>query len=260
MNIITLVKQAPDTTQLSGSLDGLKLLAEGAPRVLNPLDEYALETALQLVEAHGGSVTALMVGPAAATETLRTALAMGANQAVLVDDPALAAADTLATARTLAAAIGKLAPFDLIIGGRAGIEGNTGATAIQTAALLNLPLVSYVAALKTVDPAARTLTAVRLLDNERQIVETPLPALLTVVKEINEPRFPTFMQLRKAKKATIPTWNLADIGLTAAEVAPQVSWQAELPPAGQARLELIEGSPAQAAAQLVERLSKQQII
>lgn len=255
MKIIVLVKQTPDTTQLSGSLDGLALLAESGPRVVNPWDEYALETALQLKEAHGGTVIALCAGPAGAVEALRTAIAMGVDEAVLLTDPALAHADTLGTARALAAAVSKLGGADLIVAGRTGIDGNSGATAVQVAALLGIPAVSYVAALKEVNLAGKSLTAARLLDSGRQVVQSSLPALITVVKEINEPRYPSFMGLRKAKKVDIPAWTLADIGLTAGQIAAQVSWQVSLPPARATRLELFDN-----ATQLADRLVAEQIV
>ena len=255
MNIIALIKEAPDTTQLSAAVNGLQLMAEGGARVLNPWDEYTMEAALQLAETHNGSVTALSVGQPAAAEALRTGLAMGANEAILVTDPALAQADSLATATALAAAIRKIGRFDLIIGGRSGIEGATAATAVQVAALLDIPVVSYVAAIKSIDPAAKTLRATRLLEGGRQTISAPLPALLTVVKEIATPRFPSFMGLRKAKKATIPTWSLADIGLTAASVAPRTGWQLGLPPARQTSLHLF-ATPAELARLLSTALNQ----
>mgnify|MGYP001257984492 CR=1 FL=1 len=255
MKIIVLVKQTPDTTQLSGSMDGLALLAEDAPRVVNPWDEYALETALQLKETHGGTVIALCAGPAGAVEALRTAVAMGADEAVLLSDAALAQADTLGTARALAAAVGKLGGADLIVAGRTGIDGSSGATAVQVAGLLDIPAVCYVAALKEIDLAGKSLTATRLLDSGRQVVQTHLPALITVVKEINEPRYPSFMGLRKAKKADIPTWALADIGLSAGQVAAQVAWQVSSPPARATQLELFAN-----AAQLADRLVAEQLV
>jgi electron transfer flavoprotein beta subunit len=264
MKIIVLVKQAPDTAQLSGSVDGLQLLAENGPRVINPWDEYALETAIQLKEAHGGSVTALCLGSLQAAEALKSALAMGADEAVLVADPALAHSDSLATARVLAAAIQKIGPFDLLVAGRSGIDGNTWATAVQVAALLNVPQISYVAALEAVDPAAQTITAVRLVEGGRETVGSRLPAAISVVKEINEPRYPSFMGIRRAAKVAIPTWSLADVGLTAAQVGAagsQVQWpELSLPAARDTKVEFIPGSPAEAAKILVNKLAAENLI
>ena len=180
MNIIVLIKQVPDTAQLSSTVDGLKLMAAGGARIVNPWDEYAIEAALQLKEAHGGQVTALTVGQPEAVEALKTALAMGADEAILISDPAMQDSDSLATARILTAAINKLGPADLIMAGRSAIDGNTWATAVQVAALLDIPQISYVAQLKAVDPAAKTITAVRLMEGGRETVTSRLPALVSV--------------------------------------------------------------------------------
>lgn len=260
MNIIVLLKQVPDLTQLAGPADGPRMLEADAPKVVNPWDEYALETAIQLKEAHGGQVTCLTVGPPQAVEALRTALAMGLDQAVLISDPALTRIDSLATARLLATGIGKLGHYDLIVGGRASIDAAASATAVQVAALLDLPVISYVAELKSVDPVAASVTAIRLLENGRQRVSSRLPALITVVKEINEPRYPSFMGLRQAKKAVIPTWTLADLGLEAGQLKAQVSWQISAAPSREARLEMLQGPPAEAAATLADRLIDDQVI
>jgi electron transfer flavoprotein beta subunit len=264
MNIIVLVKQVPDTAQLSGTVDGLKLLSESGPRVINPWDEYALETAIQLKEAHGGRVTALCLGKPAAVEALKSSLAMGADEAILISDPALENSDSLVTARVLAAAINKIADYNLVIAGRSGIDGNTWATAVQVAALLDIPQISYVAQLKAVDPAAKTIRAVRLTEGGRETVSSKLPAAISVVKEINEPRYPSFIGIRKASKATIPTWSTADLGFEAGQVGAagsQVQWpELTLPPAREARVEIIEGSPADAAKILAAKLAAEKII
>lgn len=263
MNIIALIKQVPDTAQLSKTVDGLKLMEEGSPRIVNPWDEYTLETAIQLKEAHGGQVTVLCLGKPEAMEALKTGLAMGADEAVLVSDPAMDNSDTLVTARILVAAITKIGSFDMIIGGRSAIDGNSAATAVQVAALLNLPQISYVAKLE-VDPSAQTLKATRLLEGGRENVRSKLPAVVTVVKEINEPRYPSFIGIRKAAKATIPTWGLSDLGLAEDQVGSagsQARWpQVTLPPVREARVEIIEGSPQEAAKILADRLEAEKVI
>ena len=263
MNIIALIKQVPDTAQLSSTIDGLKLIAEGGPRIVNPWDEYALETALQLKEAHGGKVTAVCMGKPEAVEALKTGLAMGADAAILVSDPALENSDSLVTARVLAAAINKIGDYDIIVAGRSAIDGNTAATAVQVAALLNITQISYVAELKAVDPVAKTIRAVRLLENVRETVSSRLPAVITVVKEINEPRYPSFIGIRKAARATIPIWSFTDLGLDASQVGEtgsQVKWEVNLPPAREAKVEIIEGSPDEAAKVLVDRLVAEKVI
>lgn len=264
MKIIALIKQVPDTAQLSGSVDGLKLMAAGAARIINPWDEYAIETALQLKEVHGGNVTILCLGQPEAVEALKSGLAMGADGAILISDPALEESDSLATARVLTAAIQKIGEYDLIVAGRSAIDGNTWATAVQVAALLDIPQISYVAELKTVDPEAKTVTAVRLIEGGRETVSSGLPAVVSVVKEINEPRYPSFIGIRKAAKATIPTWGIVDLGLEATQVGSagsQVRWpDLSLPPAREARAEMMEGTPTEAAKTLADRLAAEKVI
>jgi electron transfer flavoprotein beta subunit len=264
MNIITLIKQVPDTAQLSSTMDGLKLMAEGGARIVNPWDEYSLETGIQLKEQHGGKVIVLCLGKPDAVEALKRGLAMGADEAILIADPALEGADSLATAHALVGAIQKIGDFDLVVAGRSAIDGNTAATAVQIAALLDIPQLSYVAALKAVDPAAKTITAVRLVEHGRETVSSKLPAVISVVKEINEPRYPSFMGIRKAAKATIPTWSLADLGLSAAQIGPagsRVSWpQVTLPPAREGGAQIISGSPAEAATVLADKLTADKVI
>jgi len=264
MNIITLIKQVPDTAQLSSTVDGLRLMSEGGARIVNPWDEYALETGIQLKETHGGKVTALCLGKPEAVEALKRGLAMGADEAILISDPALEDSDSLTTARALVAAIKKIGQFDLVIAGRSAIDGNTAATAVQVAALLDVPQLSYVAAIKAIDAASRTISVVRLMENGRETVNSKLPAVISVVKEINEPRYPSFMGIRKAAKATIPTWGLADLGLSAAQVGAagsQVSWpQVSLPPAREGGAEIISGSPAEAAKTLADKLAAEKVI
>jgi electron transfer flavoprotein beta subunit len=264
MNIITLIKQVPDTAQLSSTMDGLKLMGEGGARIVNPWDEYSLETGIQLKEQYSGKVTVLCLGKPEAIEALKRGIAMGADEAILISDPALEGSDTLATARTLVAAIKKIGDFDLIIAGRSAIDGNTAATAVQVAALLGIPQLSYVAALKAVDPPAKTITVVRLIEHGRETVSSKLPAVISVVKEINEPRYPSFMGIRKAAKATIPTWGLTDLGLEANQVGvtgAQVSWpHLSLPPAREGGAEIISGSPTEAAKILADKLATEKVI
>lgn len=264
MNIITLIKQVPDTAQLSGTVNGLVLMEDGGPRIVNPWDEYALETAIQLKEAHNGHVTLVCLGKPEAEAALKTGLAMGADKAILLSDPAFENSDSLATARVLVAAILKIGAFDIIVAGRSAIDGNTAATPVQVAALLDLPPISFVAELKEVDPQAKTISAVRLLDNGRETVSSQLPAVISVVKEINEPRYPSFMGIRKAAQADIPTWGLSDLSLETNQVGAagsQVSWPSvSLPAAPEVTNERIEGDPASVAKILADKLIADQVI
>lgn len=264
MNIIVLVKQVPDTSQLSILVDGLKLMAEDDLRIVNPWDEYAIETGLQLKEMHGGVVTLLSLGKPEAIEALKTGLAMGADQAILVSDPALEGGDSLTTARTLAAAIKKAGAFDLIIAGRMAVDDHHAATPAQVAALLKIPQISYVAALKAIDPAAKRLTATRLTDNGHETISSPLPAIITVLQDIYMPRYPSYMGIRKAAKMTIPIWSLAELNLPAHEVGTvgaQTRWtKVSLPRLHKGGAEIIAGPPSEAAKILFDKLTAQKIM
>lgn len=263
MNIIALVKQTPDTAQLSDAMNGQKLCADGAPRIVNPWDEYTLETAIQIKETEGGKVSALCMGPPEAKDVLKTALAMGVDDAFLVWDPAMADSDCLTSARILVSAIQKIGDYDLIVGGRAAIDGNTAATAVQIAALLTLPLISYVADITNINSSNQTLSAIRLLEKAREAVTSRLPAVITVVKEINEPRYPSLIGIRKAAKANIPVWGCDDLGLDPSLVGTSgsmVSWQSTIPPLRKANVEMIEGNPKDAAKILVDRLIDQKVL
>ncbi|MFQ5578114.1 MAG: electron transfer flavoprotein subunit beta/FixA family protein [Anaerolineae bacterium] len=264
MNAIVLVKQAPDTAKLSATVDGLTLMAEGGARIVNPWDEYALELGISLKDDHGGNCTILTMGKPEATEAIKTGLAMGATGATLLTGSAFENSDSLATARILVAAINKLGEFDIIVAGKSALDGDTAQTAVQVAALLNIPHLGYVVRVKEVDFAAQTITVVRAIEGGRETVTSRLPAVLSVLKEIGEPRYPSFMGIRKAAKAKIPEWGLADLGLSAGDVGAggsQVQWpQVTLPPAQESSLELIEGEPDEAARLLAEKLLAEKVI
>ncbi len=264
MNAVALVKHVPDTAQLSSALDGLKLMADG-PRIINPWDEYAVEECLKLREAHGGQVTVMSLGPGEAAEALKQGLAMGADQAVLLSDPAFEDGDTLATARALSAAITKVGGWDIVIAGRSALDGDTAQTAIQVAALLGVPQLTYVARIREIDPGAKTIRVERMLEGGREVLTSKLPCVVSVVKEINEPRYPSFIGIRKAAKATIPTWNVGDLNLDAAEVgaaASEVRWpQVSLPPSREGECDIIGGDSTEAiAAALADKLMAEKII
>jgi electron transfer flavoprotein beta subunit len=264
LNAIVLIKQVPDTAQLSATMDGLKLIAPGGPRIVNPWDEFTIEAGIQLVEEHGGTCKMLCLGPPEAVEALKTGLAMGAQDAILLSDPAFTAGDSLATARALVAAIKTIGDYDIVIAGRNAIDGGTGQTAIQVAALLDIPALNYVAAIKSVDLNSGSITVERLLEGGRETVTSSLPAVVSVVKEINEPRYPSFMGIRRAAKANIPTWGPTDVGLDPASIGAagsQVQWPVvSLPPVREARVDIIEGEPGAVAQRLVDRLIADKVI
>ncbi len=255
MKIVVCVKQVPDTAA-KVTADNGKVSWGDAPLVINPWDEYAVEAALQLAEKHGGEVTAISLGGEEAKEALKHALAMGCNEAVLVSDPALQDADTQSAARVLAAAARK-AGAELVVFGKQAIDGDSGVTPAQTARALGWPAVTLAA---SVSLEGSTLKAERAMEEGRQQVETSLPAVISIVKDFGEPRYPSFMGIRKAAKAEIPAWSLADLGISAPAVA--VRWTEIMnPPARQVTNEMITGSsPEEIANKLADKIMEEKVL
>lgn len=211
MNIIVCIKQVPDTTEVKINPETGTLIREGVPSIVNPFDTYAIEEGLRLKEQFGGKVTVISMGPPQAIEALKEAVAMGADEAILLSDRAFAGSDTWATAYTLAEAIRKLGSFDIILCGKQAIDGDTGQVGPGVARQLGISQLTYVFKIRKLDPEAHKVAVERLLEEGREVVESPLPALLTVVKDINQPRYPTFMGIRRATKMQIPVWGAADL-------------------------------------------------
>jgi electron transfer flavoprotein beta subunit len=225
--------------------------------VINPFDEYAVEGALQQKEAVGGTVTALCIGPESAKEALKHALAMGADDAILVSDPALENLDTVGAARVLAAAIQKIGGADMIMFGRQTLDNGSGLTAAQTARVLGLPMLGWVGQIKVQDGS---VVVERVVEEGRVTVRANLPAVLSVVQSIGEPRYPSFMGIRKASKAVIPVWSLSDLGIEAPEA---VVNRVELmnPPVTDTTCEIITGETPEAIAEvLVEKILAEKVL
>jgi len=212
MNIVVCIKQVPDTADVRIDPVTNTLIREGVPSIVNPFDEFAIEEGLRIKESCGGTVTVMTMGPSQASEVLRTALAMGADQVALLSDRAFAASDTLATSYTLAKGIEKVGDVDLVITGKQAIDGDTAQVGPGIAVRLGFTQLTYVSKVVSVDPAKKTIVVERLIDGGRERVEGKLPALLTVVKDINKPRQPSILRMKKARNAEIPVWNAADIG------------------------------------------------
>jgi electron transfer flavoprotein beta subunit len=213
MHIIVCIKQVPDAKDVRLDPKTNTMAREGVESIMNPFDRHALEEAVRLKERHGGTVTVVSMGPPQAEEVLRDAVACGADEAVLVSDRAFAGADTWATTYTLGKAIEKIAPYDLILCGKQAIDGDTAQVGPGLAKRLNIPYVSY--ARKITNLVNGILSLQRLMDDGYDEVEIPLPGLLTVVKEINEPRIPSLKGKMKAKKLSIKTLSATDIGADA---------------------------------------------
>ncbi len=256
MKIIACIKQVPDS-EAKVSASGGQISWGDAPLVINPFDEYAVEGALQQKEALGGTVTAICIGPEAGREALKHALAMGADDALLISDPALNSLDTQGAAHVLAAAINKVGGVDMVMFGRQTLDDGSGLTAAQTARVLGWPMLALVGHIK-VDAGAVVVS--RVIEEGRQNVKAKLPAVFSIVQSIGEPRYPSFMGIRKASKAQIPTWSLADVGIGAPQ---QIVSRAELvtPPSRDVTCEIIKGdSPAAIAETLVEKILAEKVL
>ncbi len=259
MKIAVCVKQVPDSAAKLVAVDG-KANWGDSPLIINPWDEYAVEAALQQAEAHNGSVIAVSIGGENSKEALKHALAMGCSEAILISDESLAQIDSQATSRVLAAAIKKIGDVDLAFLGRQAIDTDTGLTAAQTARLLGWPALTLVAVISGVDPAARTIRVERSAEEGRQNVSAKLPAVLSIVKDFGEPRYPSFMGIRKASRAVIPVWTLADLGLTGLKA--DISWPEIMnPPQRQITTEMITGSsPQEIAETLADKIMAEKIL
>ena len=257
MKIIACIKQVPDS-EAKVRAEGGKVSWGDAPLVINPFDEYAMEGALQQKEANDGStVTALCVGPESAKEALKHALAMGADEAILVSDPALNKVDTAGAARVLAAAIRKIGDVDMVVFGRQTLDNGAGITPAQAARVLGWPMVGLAGQIKVQEGR---VTVERVIEEGRQTVSAKLPAVISVVQSIGEPRYPSFMGIRKASKANIPVWSLSDLGTSAPE--PVVRRTEVLsPPVQQTSIEIITGeSPTEIADKLADKIIAEKIL
>ena len=210
MQVIVCIKQVPATTQVKINPETNTLIREGVESIINPYDAYAIEEGLRVRERCGGTVTILTMGPPQAEAALKEAISLGADTAVLLSDRAFAGSDTWATSYTLAQGIKKIGDFDLIVCGKQAIDGDTAQVGPGIAEFLDIPFVAYIRKIEQIK--AGYLRVERLMDEGYEIIETTLPALITVVKEINEPRLPSLRGQMKAKQAEITAWNQTDLG------------------------------------------------
>jgi len=217
MEIVVCVKQVPDTwsEKRLDPADGTLDRAATDP-VMNEMDEYAVEEALTLAETHGGEVTVLCMGPASATETIRKALSMGAAKAIHVLDDALHGSDAVATSLVLSRALGRT-DFDLVLLGSESSDARMSVVPAMLAERLELPQLTFAGEV-TVDPAAGSVSVRRLTDDGYVVVEAALPAVVSVVEKINEPRYPSFKGIMAAKKRPVDTVSVADLGIDPTEV------------------------------------------
>jgi electron transfer flavoprotein beta subunit len=265
LHIVVCTKHAPDTAAKMTVDDAGNVSWGDAPLVINPWDEYAVEEAILLKDKHGGQVTVIAMGPEDAREALKHAVAMGCDAAIRVWDESFADSDTLATSYVLAQAIQKLGDVDLVVLGRGTVDSDTSQVGPALAQRLGYAPLMYVSKVSNVDPDARSISVERLLEQGRQLVSSRLPAVVGTVKEINEPRYPSFIGIRKAAKMEMPVWDAAEINADPAQVGAAgsgVVWPTVFaPPARESEVEIIEADDINvAAANLADKLIAEKVI
>jgi electron transfer flavoprotein beta subunit len=255
VKIIVCVKQVPDTTtRVRVAPDGKNIVDSDISWIVAPYDEFAIEEALKIREAKGGEVVLVSLGPERAQTALRNGLAMGADSAVHLKDPLFDAADTLGTARALAAAIKALAPFDLVLTGQQGVGGDNCQVPGLLAELLDLPQVTVAVKIEIGDGKA---TVEREIEGAHEIWETSLPAVISAQKGLNEPRYASLKGIMAAKKKTIDVKDAAALGLSADALAPQVEVRALSLPPDRPAVKMIEGDAGTQAQELIRLLHEE---
>lgn len=266
MRAIVCIKSVPETTEVRIHPETKTLMRDLVASIINPFDMFAIEEALRLKEAHGGTVTVLSMGPPQAEKELRDAVALGCDEAVLLSAREFAGSDTWATAYTLASAIRKLGAYDIILCGKQAIDGDTGQVGPGIAKQLGIPQLTYVSKVRSLDLATRTLTVERLLEEGREVLQARLPAVITVLKDINVPRYPTFRGIRASKKLEIPIWGPAALPdarpeLLGLDGSPTKVVEVHEPPTRGGKVQWIIGaSPEAQAAALSELLFADKVV
>jgi electron transfer flavoprotein beta subunit len=213
VKIVVCIKQVPDTeAEVKWDLQKGTLKREDMDAITNPFDEFAIEEALLTKEKYDAEIVALSMGPQKATDVLRNALALTVDEVHHVSDPALAGSDTLATSYALAKAIEKIGNVDLVFCGKQATDGNTGVVASELAVRLGYSQLTFVGKIVEIDAANKKIKVERNIEGGTELVEAKLPAVVSVLKGINEPRLPNLMGIRKAAKVQIPVWDTNEIG------------------------------------------------
>lgn len=257
MKIVVCVKQVPDSAANIIVEDGNVNWGD-APIVINPWDEYAVEAALQLTEKYGGDVVALSLGGEAAKDALKHALAMGCSEAILINDPELSEVDASGAAKVLAAGIQKVGDVDLAIFGKQAIDNDSGITPAMAARVLAWPILSLVSAVE--DIADGAIKGKRFMEEGNQLFESKLPAVVSIVKDFSEPRYPSFMGIRKASRAVIPEMTAGDVGVEKPAVK-VVQFELLNPPPKEVTNEMIEGgTPEEIAVNLVNKIMEEKVL
>jgi electron transfer flavoprotein beta subunit len=259
VQVVVFTRSTPDTAaKVEVGANGAVSWGDAA-LVVNPWDEYALEEAILQAKAGGGKATVIALGGELHSDALKHSLAMGLDEAIRIEDAALDPTDSLAYATAAAAAVNKIGGVNLVICGKESVDVGTDQHIYQTARKLGWTMLSYVSKILAVDYAAGTIKVERLLEQGKQVVTSKLPAVISVMKDINEPRYPSFIGIRKASKAVIPVWSLGDLGVTLSAARTKVAAYKNLP-VRDTQVEMIEGTPEEQAAKLVDRLLQEKVL
>ena len=255
MNVIVCVKQVPGTNEVKINKETNTIIREGVEAIINPFDAYAIEEGLRIKEKTGGKVTVISMGIPTVAGLLKDTIALGADEAVLLSDRAFAGADTLATSYVLSMSIKKIGSYDLVICGKQATDGDTAQVGPSLAEKLGIPHTTYVRKIEEIREGY--IRCQRMTDDGYEVIEMPLPALITVVKEINEPRLPSLKGMMRAKKAVIPVWTAEDIGADKNKCGLKGSPTQVIKtfvPVHDVKSEMLEGTPEQQASALAEKL------
>ncbi len=259
MNTIVCIKQVPEIALVTLDGKGGVVLPSG-PGSMNPFDEYAVEEAIRMKEKQGGTVTVMSCGEEGSMNCLRDALALGADRAVLLSDPAFADSDGVAIARILAAGIKKLGGADLVLFGKNAVDTDRSVVPGATAGFLDWPQALFVKKIESIDP--KSATVLRMTEDGYDRVQIALPGAISVIKEINEPRLPSLKGKIKAKSAPVEKLTAADLGVDVSLVGKNSATriQAVHAPPSRSGCEILEGEPAQVAETLFQRLREAKVI
>jgi electron transfer flavoprotein beta subunit len=256
--ILVCLKQAVDVSQLKVDPATRRLVTAGAPRKISDFDKNALEEAIRLKEKLGGEVLTLTVSPEDAKPVLREALAIGADRAYVVNDPSVQGADTMGTAYVLAEMTKKIADFDLILCGETSLDSFSGLVGSRLSELLNLPQITSV---RKVAVEGDTVVAERSLEDASETVKAKMPALISVTREINQPRIPSLMMIMKASKKEIVTWTLKDLNVSTEKIAPKTEViDAQAPKMERKKIKITGESVQEIAEKLAKALIQEGVI
>ena len=261
MRIVVCIKQVPDTTEVRIDPETNTLIREGVASILNPLDAFAIEGAVSLCERHGGEAIALSMGPPQAEQAVREALAQGCTRGILLTDRAFAGSDTWATSFALAAAVRRIGDVDLVLCGKQAIDGDTAQVGPGMAAHLGWPQATYVR--EFVELQEGCLVVVCLTDHGDVVLRVALPAVLTVLKDLNIPRLPTLKSQMQARRCQIETWTARDLGLDERTVGlngSPTTVRSIFAPPSRGEAQIWEGDAEQCAATLLKALKDKGVL